>query len=132
MARRGGVLTISFIDVIKTLLTYAIGRTLCAVIVFTALNGIVAPSVSDAQIPDTSGPRPRYGVFGDFVQSMHTADFERLAGRTDIPYVSRFESGNGVGIALGALFDMPLSESIWLLLRGSYQSDAADLTASER
>jgi outer membrane protein OmpA-like peptidoglycan-associated protein len=85
-----------------------------------------------AQGLDTNEARPRYGVFGDFLRSVHSADFVRLAGATDIPYASRFDGGDGSGVNLGALFEYPLSESIWLGLRGSYQSDKAKLRTSEQ
>src|SRR5688572_12434664 len=120
------------IDVINNLLRNVNCRSVRGAIVLTALAIVAASSSASAQLPDTSGPRPRYGIFGDFLQSMHTADFDRLAGRTDIPYASRFDGGAGAGFSLGALYDLPFSETLWLMLRASYQSDAANLTTTER
>lgn len=102
-----------------------------AALAISALSLAVSAPHAAAQLPDTVGPRPRFGIFGDFVRSVHSADFNRLAGRTDLPYTSRFDGGAGGGTAFGALVELPLSETMWLVLRGSVQSDNAEMRTSE-
>jgi outer membrane protein OmpA-like peptidoglycan-associated protein len=87
---------------------------------------------AEAQLLDSVEVRPRFGIYGDFVRSVHASDFLRLAGDASIPYASRFDGGEGQGLAFGALIDYPLSEMLWLTLRGSIHSDNAELRAIER
>jgi outer membrane protein OmpA-like peptidoglycan-associated protein len=107
------------------------GTSAFAALAVALFSILITAAPATAQLLDTVGPRPRFGIFGDFVRSVHTADIPRLAGRSDIPYNSRFDGGTGGGLAFGALVELPLSETIWLVLRGSLQSESAEMTASE-
>lgn len=90
-------------------------------------------SVTLAQPLDTAGPRPRYGVFGGLVQTVHASDFNELVpSSTNITYLTRFDGGKGAGLSFGGLFELPIAESLWLGLRGSYHSEDAELRTTER
>lgn len=81
-----------------------------------------------AQSPE-AGPM-RYGVYGGYDLNLHSASFTELPG---IPNCCpRFESGNGGGLAAGALVEFPLSRR-WLLdLRAGLAQQDGLLSVTEQ
>ena len=73
--------------------------------------------------------RPRYGLFIDYSINMHSADFKKLPS---CPNCSPgFEDGTGGGIAVGGLFELPLSSKFLLGARLMYYNYSGKLTKNE-
>lgn len=71
----------------------------------------------------------KFGIFGHYLLSLHSADFTRLPG---IPNCCpRFESGSGSGYTYGALYEVPISNKFFLGARVGLQSIGATLKAEE-
>jgi outer membrane protein OmpA-like peptidoglycan-associated protein len=71
----------------------------------------------------------KFGIFGHYLLSLHSADFTRLPG---IPNCCpRFESGSGSGYTFGALYEVPISNKFFLGARVGLQSIGATLKAEE-
>jgi outer membrane protein OmpA-like peptidoglycan-associated protein len=74
--------------------------------------------------------RMKVGVFGHARLNLHVADFRQLPG---VPCCGPgFDGGSGLGLGIGALVDLPLSERWMLQVRGMYASLGGDLTVDEQ
>ncbi len=98
-----------------------------SIIKYLFVTVIVVCSFSTSKSQDTN--QTRFGLFGHYLLSIHSADFTKLPG---IPNCCpRFESGSGSGYTFGALFEYPVSKSFLLGARFGLQSIGATLTADE-
>lgn len=73
--------------------------------------------------------RPRYGLYGDLNINLHTAEFRALPGYPNCCQL--FESGTGLGFAVGFLYELPFSSGFSASLRAGYSLDGATLSAKE-
>lgn len=84
---------------------------------------------SEAQSNDSSTTREYIGAHFNYQHNIHQADMTGLPG---IPSCCpQYESGSGSGFALGALYELPLNEALFLQLRASFTSHNATLRARE-
>src|SRR5437588_11767790 len=100
-------------------------HSLLVLILLLAFNVVVAQPVTE------EGPRPRYGVLGDFNLNIHSADFVTLPGAVACDSCVGFTSGSGTGVSIGAFYELPFSDRVRLMLRAAYSSSSARLTAVE-
>ncbi len=90
---------------------------------------LLASSMSAQMLREEPVTSPGYGVFGNFHHNMHTADFRVLPG---VPgCCPQYSDGDGSGIGLGLLYEIPLSTRVSLALRGSYATHSALLISRE-
>ncbi len=71
----------------------------------------------------------RVGGFIDLNGNFHTTDFRALPGVPNC--CPKFESGSGMGIAIGALLDIPFDEKIFVELRADYSQHGGTLKQTE-
>lgn len=71
----------------------------------------------------------RIGGFVDLNGNFHTTDFRALPGVPNC--CPKFESGFGMGIAIGALLDIPFDEKIFAELRADYSQHGGTLKQTE-
>ena len=89
--------------------------------------------IANAQeyLDKASDNRAAYGLFVNFGQNIHTADFIGV----DFPQIPsccpRFESGSGLGYNFGLLYDLPLNNTFALTFRGIYRNLSGTLTTLE-
>ncbi|MBS1904944.1 MAG: hypothetical protein JSS75_14665 [Bacteroidetes bacterium] len=73
--------------------------------------------------------RPAFGVYGDFSDNIHSADFQHLPG---VPSCCpRYETGTGPGIAAGVLYSLPVATDLMMQFRLGFQSIGATLSETE-
>lgn len=84
-----------------------------------------------AQMPiETDTMQSRYGVYGNIGLNMHSADFRAFPGVPNC--CPKFQSGSGIGLSFGVLYDLPISDKWWFLsLRAGYENYSAKLTTLE-
>ncbi len=99
-------------------------QRVCVQILIVALHllGIQAKSQIDSA-------RSRYGIVVGYGQNFHTADFRQLPGVPNC--CPRFESGDGSGLNLAALYERPLYGGVMLGVRAGMNTHSATLTADE-
>lgn len=74
--------------------------------------------------------RMKVGLFGHARLNLHAADFRQLPG---VPCCGPgFDGGTKLGLGVGALVDLPLSDRWMLQVRGMYASLGGDLTVDEQ
>jgi outer membrane protein OmpA-like peptidoglycan-associated protein len=78
---------------------------------------------------ETSNSNPKYGIYAAYNLNQHVADFRRLPGVPNC--CPHFEKGSGMGITLGALMELPLSDMFFLGLRLGYTTLDGLLTQKE-
>lgn len=78
---------------------------------------------------DVDKPLSRYGVYGNFNLNSHSADFRTFPGVPNC--CPKFQDGNGNGLSLGLLYDLPFNPQWFLALRAGYENYSAKLTTSE-
>jgi outer membrane protein OmpA-like peptidoglycan-associated protein len=81
----------------------------------------------------------RLGLWGSYGMNTHTADFPELSGypifspRTSFNQgPANFRAGAGTGLSLGAVYEMPLAQSLSLAARLSYTAHDGLLTTSDK
>ncbi|PKL77946.1 MAG: hypothetical protein CVV25_13110 [Ignavibacteriae bacterium HGW-Ignavibacteriae-4] len=85
-------------------------------IVFIGLSILVNAQESTTQ---------KYGVYADYGLNMHSADFRALPG---IPNCcTNFQEGDGLGLSMGALFEMDLTSHLFLAGRLGYTDLSGEL-----
>ncbi len=98
-----------------------------SLLVFCALFLLGSLLMAQDNAPDA--PEPYYGGFFHLNINMHRAGFTRLP---NVPNCCReFTGGSGVGFTVGALYDFPLSSSLFLDFRAGYSLLGADLIEPE-
>ncbi len=71
----------------------------------------------------------KYGVYADYGLNMHSSEFKALPG---IPNCCiDFEEGNGLGLSIGALFEMDMSSHLFLSARLGYNDLSGELSRIE-
>lgn len=71
----------------------------------------------------------KYGIYANYGMNMHTADFRALPG---VPSCCpNFESGEGLGLSLGALFEMDMASDFFLSARLGYADLSGELSSTE-
>ncbi len=73
--------------------------------------------------------RSAFGLYGHYALNTHTANFQQLPGVPNC--CPRFETGHGIGLVVGALYEKPLATSFALQLRAGYQNLNAELVSIE-
>lgn len=73
--------------------------------------------------------RIAYGLYGNFSDNLHSADFQHLPG---VPSCCpRYETGHGAGPDIGALADFPFASDFVFEVRFGYRSLSATLKETE-
>ncbi len=122
---------------------------LFAMLTFCALSMVPQTTFTQTTLTQTASaqqateqpPRLRFSVMGNYAFNRHTADFAELPG---IPLFSsapdalqntkrppNFVNGTGSGFSAGLGIEIPLSERLFLGVRGSYNNRSARLTTTE-
>ncbi len=86
---------------------------------------LVPISEISAQLQSTD----RFGVYGGYNINFHTADFRALPGVPNC--CPNYERGTGGGVALGALYEIAVSNKFWVTVRGGYSVLDATLIREE-
>ncbi len=77
------------------------------------LASLIVLSTQSYAVSDSTNSK--FGVYGGVNYNLHTADFFKLR---DIPNCCPdFESGSGIGINVGILYELRLTNSLWLAAR---------------
>lgn len=71
----------------------------------------------------------KYGVYANFGLNMHTADFRALPGVPNC--CPKFQDGDGLGLSLGALFEMNFTSELFLAARLGYTDLSGKLSSVE-
>ena len=88
-----------------------------ALIVFIALS---------IQINAQESSAVKFGVYGDYGLNMHTADFRALPGVPNC--CPKFQEGDGLGLSMGALFEMDMTSHLFLAARVGYNDLSGELS----
>jgi outer membrane protein OmpA-like peptidoglycan-associated protein len=89
---------------------------------FIALTIFLALSI---QIHAQESSTKKYGVYADYGLNMHSADFRALPG---IPNCcTNFQEGDGLGLSMGALFEMDMTSHLFLAARLGYTDISGEL-----
>lgn len=89
----------------------------------------IANAQQTAQISDNASFRSAFGVYGNVNANIHTADFR---GLPNVPSCCpAYGSGFGIGYSAGLLYQMPLSTTFRLTLRGGFNSSGGTLRRNE-
>lgn len=92
-----------------------------ALIVFIALS---------IQINAQESSTKKYGVYADYGLNMHLADFRALPG---IPNCcTNFQEGDGLGLSMGALFEMDMTSHLFLAGRVGYSDLSGELIRKDQ
>lgn len=70
------------------------------------------------------------GIYGATGLNSHSVDFNKLLGTPNC--CSGFETGSGIGLNIGMIFQYPISETIELDLRASILDLSADLISTQQ
>ncbi len=104
-------------------------RILLLILASVATVGVAYGQPQPANGSGTELPRPRYGLLLGAGGNLHSADFKALPG---IPNCcGGFESGFGIGPTAGLLYELSLSPTFSLSLRGAYTAQNALLSRDE-
>ncbi len=71
----------------------------------------------------------KFGIYANYGMNMHTADFRALPGVPNC--CPNFESGEGLGLSLGALFEMDMTSDFFLSARLGYTDLSGELSSTE-
>jgi outer membrane protein OmpA-like peptidoglycan-associated protein len=89
----------------------------------------IANAQQSTQITDNATFRSAYGVYGNINANIHTADFR---GLPNVPSCCpAYGSGFGIGYSAGLLYQMPLSSTLRLALRGGFNTSGGTLRRNE-
>ncbi len=101
------------------------------IFVLSVIFGVFLANILFARLPiETDTLSSRYGIYGNIGLNMHSADFRAFPGVPNC--CPKFQSGNGIGLSFGVLYDLPISGRQWFLsLRAGYENYSAKLTTRE-
>lgn len=109
------------------------------VIAFSVVGGQHSLYGQSNDAPSGDGRPFRLGLWGGYGMNAHTADFPELSGypiftpRTSMNQgPANFRTGTGMGLSLGALYELPLAQSLALTARLSYTAHDGLLTTSDK
>lgn len=71
----------------------------------------------------------KYGIYANYGLNMHSADFRALPGVPNC--CPNFETGEGLGLSLGALFEMDMTTNLYLSARLGYTDLSGELSSTE-
>jgi outer membrane protein OmpA-like peptidoglycan-associated protein len=93
------------------------------ILLSSAINSLADQASETERLP------LRIGGFIDLNGNFHTTDFRALPGVPNC--CPKFESGTGMGIAIGALMDIPIDDKIFIELRADYSQHNGTLKRTE-
>lgn len=90
---------------------------------------LLAFIVLSIQLSAQESTTNKYGIYANFGLNMHTADFRALPGVPNC--CPKFEDGDGLGLSLGALFEMDFTSELFLAARLGYTDLSGELNSIE-
>lgn len=85
--------------------------------------------VFSLQLSAQENSNNKYGLYGNYGLNMHTADFRALPGVPNC--CPKFEDGDGLGLSMGALFEMDFTSDFFLAARLGYTDLSGELSSIE-
>lgn len=90
---------------------------------------VVAAASGQTSIDKEKEPPHKVGGYVGYQYNIHNASFSQLPGVASC--CPEFRTGTGAGFAFGGLYELPLTTTLSLLLRGGYSSIGATLKETE-